>query len=390
MILHLDMDAFFAAVEQRDNPGLRNKPIVVCGHSKRAVVSTASYEARQFGIRSAMPLFQAKQRCRHLLVVPGNMKKYAATSRKIMEIMSRFTPLVEPVSIDEAYADITGCQSLFGPPETLARKIKRDIYDGLSLTCSIGIAPVKFLAKIASDMNKPNGLTLISPDQVDDVISQLPIGKVPGVGRRAMQQMEALQIRTLGDVKKFDPALLSRKFGKFGERLCQLSSGLDASRVEPGSARKSISSETTLSEDISDIRAARDILLAHARRVGRDLRRKNLVCRGVTIKIKFSDFSQITRSCKTRTPVCTSREIFTHAVGLLEKVAIKKKMRLLGVGVTHLSDSRTPVQMDLFQPQGEPVQKQWESVDRAVDSISEKFGNHIIAPAVLTTRDKRR
>lgn len=390
MILHLDMDAFFAAVEQRDNPALRNKPVVICTDSKRAVVSTASYEARAYGIRSAMPLFQAKQKCGHLLIIPGNRKKYAANSRKIMGILSRFTPLMEPVSIDEAFLDIAGCKSLFGPPETMALKIKQVISNELSLTCSVGIAPVKFLAKIASDMDKPDGLTLIAPDQVANVISRLPIEKVPGVGRRAMEQMQSLQIRTLGDVRRLDDNLLVRKFGKFGNRLACLSRGIDENRVEKGSARKSISGETTLPSDISDVSLARDILLAQSRRVGQDLRKKNLVCRNVSIKIKFADFTQVTRSGKTQGPVCSTRDIFEYAVKLFETIALKKKIRLIGVGVSHLTGQQAPVQMDLFGQKEQAAKAQWESVDRAVDAVAEKFGSRIIAPAVLTPQDKRR
>ena len=216
MILHIDMDAFFASVEQRDTPYLRGKPIVVSGHSKRSVVSTASYEARQYGIRSAMPVFQAKQRCPGLIIVQGNRKKYCEDSARIMDILGRFSPRVEPVSIDEAYLDVQGCEKLLGPPQTIARNIKQTIWDTLSLTCSIGIAPVKFLAKIASDMEKPNGLTVISRDRIPAVIQALPIARVPGVGKKSLVLMDRLRIRTLGDVARIDPDLLTRKLGKMG------------------------------------------------------------------------------------------------------------------------------------------------------------------------------
>jgi DNA polymerase IV len=388
MILHIDMDAFFAAVEQRDNPDLRNRPVVVCGSSPRAVVSTASYEARQFGIHSAMPLFQARQRCRHLVVVPGRMAAYAAESRKIMEILSRFTPLVEPVSIDEAYLDVTGCETLFGPPPVLAQKIKQAVFSTLSLTCSIGIAPVKFLAKIASDMNKPDGLTVIAGEQVQEMIRHLPIKKVPGVGSQAMIRMAALNIRTLGDVQRFDPDLLVKKFGKFGHRLYQLCRGMDDARVSPGTPRKSISSETTLDADISDFSSAKDILLALAARVGRDLRKKGLVCCSVFIKVKFCDFTLITRTRKTDDPVCATEAIFHQALRLFRQVPLKNKIRLLGVGVSHLQSENTPGQLDLFAPAGHDTRKQWETVDRALDRICEKFGRDMVVPAVLNPQGK--
>jgi DNA polymerase IV len=383
MILHIDMDAFFAAVEQRDNPDLKNRPVVICEDCARAVVSTASYEARQFGIHSAMPLFQARQRCDQLVVVPGHMAKYAAESKKIMAIISRFTPLVEPVSIDEAYADVTGCETLFGPPHTIAMKIKHAIFCDLSLTCSIGIAPVKFLAKIASDMNKPDGLTHISKEQMSKVIQDLPIQKISGVGKQAMAQMTALNIHTLGDVQRFDAALLTQKFGKFGLRLFQLCRGMDDTRVETPHIRKSISSETTLAADIYDFNTAKDILLALAGRVGKDLRKKGLICRSVSIKVKFSDFTQITRSRKTDDRICSSGAIFQMALSLFKTVALQKKIRLLGVGVSHLQSKDAPVQMDLIPPAGHKTKKQWESVDRAVDGIFEKFGRDMVAPAVL-------
>jgi len=365
MILHIDMDAFFAAVEQRDNPELRHRPIVVCGNSPRSVVSTASYEARQFGIHSAMPLFQARQRCPHLVVVPGNRKKYAAASRKIMAIISRFTPLMEPVSIDEAYADVTGCTTLFGPAPVIARKIKQTIVNDLALTCSIGIAPVKFLAKIASDMNKPDGLTHITREQMPDVIQNLPIQKIPGVGRQAMAQMTALNIQTLGDIQRFEIRVLTRKFGKFGHRLFQLSRGIDNDRIQTGTVRKSISSETTLETDISDADAARSVLLSLAVRVGRELRQKQLICHSVFIKIKFSE------------------AIFQQAWDLFQQVTIRRSIRLLGVGVSHLQSRDVPVQLELIVLPEQDSVRQWESVDRAMDRIYEKFGRDMVTPAVL-------
>ena len=232
MILHIDMDAFFAAIEQRDNPDLKNKPVIISGNSKRSVVATASYEARKFGIGSAMPVFKAKQLCDHLEIVPGNQKKYQAESKKIMQIIYHFSPLMEQVSIDEAYLDITGCERLFGSFKGIALLIKKDIYNQLALTCSIGIVPIKFLSKIASDMNKPDGLTIIEQFRVKDFIFSLPIQKVPGIGKNSMKNMQLLQIKTLGDIKKYGLPVLTQKFGKMGKRLLELSNGIDKSRVE--------------------------------------------------------------------------------------------------------------------------------------------------------------
>lgn len=390
MILHVDMDAFYASVEQRDNPEIRGRPVIVSGSSKRSVVSTASYEARKFGIHSAMPVFQAKEKCPHLIIVPVNMKKYADNSKKIMQILAGFSPLMEQVSIDEAYLDIKGCEKLFGSPDIIAKKIKSTIFQELFLTCSIGIAPVKFLAKIASDIDKPGGITIIPRKKMDDFIVNLPIQKVPGVGSQAMKQMTILQIRTLGDIRKFHPSLLHKKFGKMGSRLYQLAMGNDENPVEIEYARKSISSETTLLEDISDFDTARKILLAHSQRVGRDLRKEKMLCGNVSIKIKFSDFSQITRSKKTDSWIRSSVGIFNEALSLYEQVTIKKKIRLLGVGVSHLRDQNIPVQMELLCSPNEKKKEQWESVDTAVDSILEKFGSDMVKKASLNKSRQRR
>ena len=384
MILHIDMDAFFAAIEQRDNPFLRDKPIIVAGNSNRSVVATASYEARQFGIHSAMPVFQANQLCKHLIIVPGNREKYAAESKKIMGIIAGFSPTVEQVSIDEAYVDIIGCEKLFGPPITMARTIKTAIFKEIGLTSSIGIAPVKFIAKIASDMDKPNGITLIDKDEIAHFIKHLPITKVPGVGKQAMKRMAILQIHTLADIQKYDIGLLTQNFGKMGNRLYELSQGKDPSRVECNYIRKSISSETTLTHDISDLAMAKQILLALSQRVGRDLRKKQMVCRNVSIKLKFSDFTQITRSRKIESWSCSSTVIFNEALCLYKQVVLKQKIRLLGVGVSIFKDKNAPIQMELLCAPEEKTKKQWESVDMAVDSIMEKFGSDMVIKASLT------
>ncbi len=383
------MDAFFAAIEQRDNPRLKGKPIIISGHSKRSVVSTASYEARKYGIRSAMPVFQAKAKCRHLIIIPSDMTKYRTTSQRLMEVLSGFSPMIEPVSIDEAFMDISGCHRLFGPPEQMAAQIKKEIVDKLSLTCSIGIAPLKFLAKIASDMQKPDGLTLIHPSMVPEFINSLPIQKVPGVGKRAMQQMTSLQINTLGDVKKFSPAILKHKFGKMGVHLLKLANGNDTAMVQTGHHRKSISSETTLTSDISNFESIKQLLLDRSQIVGTQLRKKKLLCQTISIKLKFSDFSQITRSLTLDTGICASNAIFRHAVTLFKRVKLKKKIRLVGVGVSGLTDRSTPFQMQWITPEKTDL-KQWESVDLAVDSIGEKYGSKLVNKASLKQLTRRR
>lgn len=383
------MDAFFASVEQRDNPQLRGKPVIVSGRSERSVVSTASYEARKFGIHSAMPVFTAKKRCPHLIIVPGNMAKYKQDSAKIMQVLSGISPLVEQVSIDEAYVDLKGLSRLLGDETAIANKIKQEIFDHLNLTCSIGIAQVKFLAKIASDMNKPDGLTIIPEEKTMSFIKKLSIEKVPGIGKTAMKQMQRLKIKTLGDLQPYPASVLKAKFGKMGTRLHELCNGVDTSVVEPFHERKSISSETTLSEDISDPGQICRILLDRSQVVGNTLRKKELICKTVFIKLKFFDFTQITRSRTLDTEICSSTAIYKQALKLFEQVRLTKAIRLAGVGVSSLKDMHSPVQMSLLEGVRENT-KQWESVDHAVDGILEKFGSGIVKKAALNPSKKTR
>ncbi len=382
MILHMDMDAFFAAVEQRDNPQFRGKPLVVGGASRRSVVATASYEARQWGIHSAMPMFQALERCPHLMVITPNKPKYHCISLDIMALLKEFSPRVEPVSIDEAFLDITGCHRLWGPPETIARSIQRRIAERFDLTCSLGGAPLKFLAKIASDMNKPNGITIIHEKETSAFIKELKINKVSGVGKNAMVKMKLMGIETLGDICRFDTELLEKKFGKLGIRLAELSRGIDLSQVVTEEKRKSISSEITLDMDITDGKKIKKELLRHAQVVGHDLRHRSLFASIVFIKFKFSDFSQVTRQIKVDPPVCASSAIYEAAVALAENFEIAKPIRLIGLGVSSLTSTRPTTQMDLFQAMEHQPDK-WEKVDNAVDAIAKKFGNGIVIKATL-------
>jgi len=382
MILHVDMDAFFASVEQRDTPFLRGKPIAVGGTSNRSVVATASYEARKLGIHSAMPMFQALKRCPDLIIVKPDKKKYKQISLSIMELLREYTPCVEPVSIDEAFLDVTGCNRISGPPETIAQSIKTHMVKKLGLTCSLGVAPLKFLAKIASDMNKPNGITIIHKQDTQTFIHRLAIHKVPGVGKNAMVKMKLLGIETLGDVHRFKPELLVGKFGKFGLRLAELSRGIDESRVVMEEKRKSISSESTLDMDITNGKSIKKELLRHAQIVGHDLRKHRLFAATIYIKFKFSDFSQVTRQIKVDPPMCASAAIYETAMALAKNFNIEKPIRLIGLGGSSLSKTRPRNQMDLFQTVAPPTDK-WEKVDKTVDAITKKFGHGIVTKASL-------
>ncbi len=374
IILHIDMDAFFASVEQMDDPTLLGKPVVVGGRSQRGVVAAASYEARRYGIHSAMPIFQARQKCPALVIVPPRRKRYSSLSKRIMAILETFSPLVEPISIDEAFVDITGCHRLYGSPARIALAMKDRIYQAVGLTCSVGVAPVKFLAKIASDMDKPNGLTVIEAEQMPDFIQQLPIGKVPGVGKRAEKTLSTLGMRTLGQVASVPQKLLIKKLGKFGHRLIALSQGRDDSPVTPFSEAKSISTETTLPENTMDRRLLDHYLLTQSQSVAKDLRRKQMRTRTITLKVKTDDFKLHSRSRTLTRPVQSAERIYQVASELFRQFSLKRPVRLIGVGTGALVSQSMPVQADLF-PDGDQVRdRKWEKVDRAMDAVSQRFG----------------
>ncbi|MGD8657119.1 MAG: DNA polymerase IV [Desulfobacterales bacterium] len=382
MILHIDMDAFYASVEKLDDPRLKNKCVIVGGTSSRGVVSAASYEARRYGVHSAMPIFKAKQKCPHGVFVPPRMGRYKEVSKKVMALLKEFSPLVEPVSIDEAYMDITGCRRLFGEPQEIAREIKEKIRDRVQLTCSVGVAPNKFLAKIASDLEKPDGLTVILPDQVSQFVESLAIQKVPGVGKKMVRQLELLGIRTLGDVQRLPEQALEQHLGKFGKRLRALSKGSDDSPVTPHAPHKSISSERTLAADSRDVKLLKHYLLSQSAEVARQLRQAGVRARTIVIKIKDANFKTVTRRTTIAIPTQSSKTIYKHAAQLIDDFKITQKIRLIGVGTTGFSAVTAAVQMDLFEQKEKPTDN-WEKVDQALDSISQKFGKDAIGRASL-------
>ena len=376
------MDAFFASVEQLDDPSLKGKCVVV-GGSHRGVVAAASYEARRFGVHSAMPMFQARQKCRKLVVVPPRRQRYSELSRQIMEILRSFSPLVEQISIDEAYVDITGCRRLHGSPRETALAIKNQIRSQTELTCSVGIAPNKFAAKIASDMDKPNGMTEITPDGLPAFIDALPIGKVPGVGRRAQETLNRYGIDTLGQVRHYTVEQMEKRLGKFGRRLSALAHGHDDSPVVPESPAKSISSEMTLEQDtLSHVRLSRH-LLAQSESVARQLRHHEMRARTVYLILKTVDFKRHTRSQTLDRPVQSSEAIYQTAVSLLENYPLKMPVRLVGVGTGNLQPVSQPVQQQLFPEEPGEQSARWEKVDRAVDAVAEKYGKYKIRRGTL-------
>jgi len=382
MILHIDMDAFYASVEQLDDPRLKNKCVIVGGTSSRGVVSAASYEARKFGVHSAMPIYQARQKCPHGIFVPPRMGRYKEVSQKVMALLRDFSPLVEPVSIDEAYLDITGCRRLFGEAQQIAQEIKRKIKETVHLTCSVGVAPNKFLAKIASDLDKPDGLSVILPDQVPAFIDTLSVKKVPGVGKKLFHQLELMGIQTLGDIRRLPEEALIKHLGKFGKRLRALACGSDDSPVLPHAPHKSISSERTLAADTRDIKLLKRYLLGQSAEVARQLRLAGVRARTITIKLKDEGFKTVTRRTTIAIPTQSSKTIYKHAVQLTEEHKMSRKIRLIGVGVSGFSSVTASVQMGLFDT-GEEIADDWEKIDRALDSISKKFGKDVVGRASL-------
>jgi DNA polymerase-4 len=338
-IVHVDMDAFYASVEQRDDPALRGRPVVVAWKGPRSVVCAASYEARKFGIRSAMPAVRAERLCPQAVFVPPDFARYRDVSRKTRAIFLRHTPLVEPLSLDEAYLDVT--RELTGLPTATAaaKEIRRAIREELSLTASAGVAPNKFLAKIASDWKKPDGLFVIQPHEVEAFLTPLPVGRLPGVGKTTNESLEALGIVSVGDLRARPLVELERRFGKFGRRLHELAHGIDDHPVEPDRPVKSVSSETTFENDLPK-ESLPPTLEKLAEQVWRATRRRARQGRTVTLKLKTADFRIITRRVTPPAPPATSAELAGFALGLLEELEEPESIRyrLAGVGVSNFPE----------------------------------------------------
>jgi len=378
----MDMDAFFASVEQLDDPALRGRCLVV-GGSHRGVVAAASYEARKYGIHSAMPIFQARLKCPHLVIVAPRRRRYAELSGRIMDILRTFSPLVEPISIDEAYVDISGCQRLHGTAHETGLAVKTRIREQTGLTSSVGIAPNKFLAKIASDFNKPDGLTIVTPEQMPLFIETLAIEKVPGVGAQTRQRLTGMGIQTLGQILQWPEQQLVRKLGKFGYRLMALAQGRDNTPVVCESEAKSVSSETTLEQDTADHAVLAVCLLAQSETVARQLRAQHLRARTITLKLKTTDFVQHTRSHSWPQPIQSSDTIYQATLRLLTAFALTQPIRLIGVGAGNLIPENMPVQQALFADEQVRHRQQWEQLDRALDAISERYGRGSVVRGTL-------
>ncbi len=384
-ILHLDMDAFFASVEQLDDPSLRGKPVIVGGMT-RGVVSTASYEARVFGVHSAMPMAEARKRCPHAVVLRGNRARYVEKSREVMSALREFSPLVEPAGIDEAYADLSGLERMFGPIPDLARRIRDEVSARTMLSCSVGLAPVKFLAKIASDLNKPAGVSILTHTEVPDFLSTLPVRKIPGVGKKTLLELEGLGVSTAGDVQRLPLSFWQRRLGKAGEALFARAHGRDERPVEPYTDPKSESAETTFPKDTLDHDFLNTALFRQSERVGASLRKHGLAGRTVTLKAKYADFSQVTRARTLKEPVNSTRRIYETALALLDELAPKRPLRLIGVGVSHFGGGEG--QLRLLPDADEPRNKREAALDSVMDSVRGKFGSKAMQWGRVFTPDK--
>ena len=379
-ILHLDMDAFFASVEQLDNPDLRGRPVII-GGAERGVVSTASYEARRFGVRSAMPMFEARRRCPQAVFIRGRMGRYQEKSREVMAVAARFSPLVEKASVDEAYLDATGLERIFGTAEHMARCLQSEIMNDTGLSCSLGLAPVKFLAKIASDMNKPAGLTVLAHADVPAFLQSLPVGKIPGVGKRMLDSLELLGVRFAADVRRFSREFWLERLGKAGDALYDRAGGVDARPVEPFTPPKSESAENTFARDTKDREELSAWLLRQSERVGASLRKQGLAGRTVTLKYKYADFSQHTKSRTLKQPTNLTRDIYETALALLDESKVERPLRLIGVGVSHFGEEER--QFSLLPDAGEESRKREAALDATLDRLRDKFGNGAVVRGKL-------
>jgi DNA polymerase-4 len=368
------MDAFYASVEERDQPELVGKPVIVGGSpEQRGVVSAANYVARKFGVHSAMSAITARRLCPHGVFLHPRISHYAEVSRQIREIFERFTPLVEPLSLDEAFLDVTGSEQLFGSASEIGQQIKQTVQKETGLVVSVGVAPNKFLAKIASDIKKPNGFFVVEPEHVQEFLDPLPVERLWGVGKQSSKAFQQLGIRTVGQLRQWPIETLKDRFGSHGEHLWQLAHGIDDDPVVPEREAKSISHETTFEEDIDDLEVLRAWLVELTEQVAWRLRRHGHRGRTVHIKVRFSDFSLITRSQTLPEPTDITNELWQTADELLRNrlPANHLSVRLVGMGVSGF-DTREHVQGHLFD---QDQRKKHTGLDMAADQIRERFGS---------------
>jgi DNA polymerase-4 len=377
-IAHADMDAFYAAIEQRDDPSLRGRPVVVGGGSARGVVAAASYEARAFGIHSAMPAMQAKKLCPHAVFVPGRMSVYRRESRTIFAIFARFTPAVEGISLDEAFLDLSGTEKLFGPPERTIARLRAEVRAETGLAVSVGLAPVKLVAKIASDLAKPDGMLVVKSGEVGEFLAPLPVGRIWGVGPVTRARLEGHGIFTIGDLMRRPDTELRSLLGSFGPAAARLARGDDAREVEPYREAKSYSEENTFERDLSDRREMELAIRAHAEAVARRLRKDGLRARGVGLKLKLARslgqgrFPIVTRSCTLAEPTDDGAALADAGSRLLARAALSEPVRLIGLAAERLEETRGE-QLELLADSAESRGRRTR-LNRTLDEIRARFG----------------
>lgn len=407
-ILHADMDAFYASVEQRDDPRLRGKPVIIGANSERGVVSAASYEARKFGVRSAMPGFQARQKCPDGIFLPGDMKKYAKVSKQVHAIFREFTNQIEPLALDEAFLDISGSIGLFGPPAEIGRRIKERVKQELDLAVSVGIAPNKLVAKIACSRGKPDGLLLVRQDEIRKLMDPLPVRALWGIGPKAETRLRRARVTTISQLAECPLSVLRRALGDHAAEIQRRARGIDERPVESERSAKSIGEEATFSDNVSDEQRISAAITSHAETVASRARRAGLVGKTVTLKVKLARrktwgdrvvanhelFPVLNRQARLPTPGADGTAIRSLALELWKKLALTEPIRLLGVTLSDLSTENTPRQMGLFDLKaspsalGDPTSDsprpratRAEALGKALDAISERFGEGAIGRA---------
>ena len=369
-ILHIDLDAFFVSVEQALAPELVDKPVVVGGRpDRRGVVASASYEARVFGIRAGMPLTQAYRLCPQAIFLQGSFTAYRGASERFMTILADFSPWLEPAGLDEAYLDVTGCE-LFGTPYQLASRIKERVKKELKLIASVGMASCKVVAKIASDLGKPDGLVEVAAGQEKDFLAPLPVANLPGVGKKTEQSLKAMGIKTIGQLAVLPIEVIKNRFGSFGLMIHHYANGMDSREVEAPGEAKSISRETTFAEDTSDKVFVQAVLRYLCERVGAELRQETKHARTITLKLRYSDFETITRRFSSKEAIDADELIFAGAVKLLEQALAEKRklVRLIGIGVSNLVSYGKQLNLLDSRPQ------RLAHLDKAIDRIRNKYG----------------
>ena len=383
-MLHVDLDAFYASVESLKDPSLKGKPVIVGGVGGRGVVSSASYEARVFGVRSAMPTVRARRLCPDGVFVPPDFTAYQAHSNRFREVLLSFTPLVEPISLDEAFLDVAGAERLFGPPETIAARIRADVEREVGVTCSVGVAPTKFVAKLASDGCKPDGMLVVPAEGVLDYLEPLPVDRLWGVGEKTGDTLGRMGIRTIGDLSRTPQAILSRLLGEqSATHLWQLSHGIDDRDVVPYEPPKSVGHEETFEHDLDDDEEILRELLALTGRVASRLRADGYRARTVTLKARLATFTTLTRSKTMADPTDVGADLYQTVAGLYRALpGERRRIRLLGVQATGLLSAGAE-QLALLH--GE----RWSDVERTIDRIEERFGRGAAQPASLLDRDRR-